>query len=199
MPPLKINTFDAGGVAYLTWLRTPSNVQPVTFINDNIFPTQDMLAFQGRWFYLNGGIAVPQSDSFLFQAECPIDESWRIDYIIVEHTSDANLDFEIEIIPKGVFSISLERIIARMDVENGTEQCLYPTETEIGNVTRNDTFTYNGERLIILPGETFVIKSAGTPDVGGTTVELTVRYENVPVPIEQVQISATIPSVTAVT
>jgi len=200
VPPLKISTPEPGGLSYLSWLRTPSNFQPVEFIQNIIVPTQDMLPFQGRWFYFNGAVAIPNLDFFEFSVTCPLDESWRIDYIILLFTTDTgNVDVRVEIEPAALANLTGLSRIAFMDVENGSEQAIYPTETEIATVARNDTYTYNGKKLVILPAEKLIIASSVIADVGGSFGSITIRYEQIPPPTETPRVSAITPTIQAVT
>lgn len=199
MPPLKITNVDTGAVSLQRWLRTPSGFQPIKEVADTIFPTQEMLPFQDRWFYFNGAVAIPQNDFFQFTALCPADESWLISHIIVMHTSDANLEYGIFIEPRFLDVANGLTRVAFMEVENGSEQCLYPSETELSTVTRNDTYTYNGNRFRILPGERLVLRSSLVPEVGGSTGSITIRYKQVPAPSRPPQLSLTVPVIEAVT
>jgi len=199
LPPLKITTPEPGGLSYLSWLRTPSKFQPVEFIENRIVPTQDMLAFQGRWFYFNGAVAIPQNDFWQFTAVCPPDESWRISHIIVEFTTDANLDCSILIQSNFLDAANSLTRVAFHEVENGSQQCLYPTWNELSTSARNDTYNYIGKNFIILPNESLILRSSLMPDVGGATGAVTIRYEQVPPPTENPGLSAISPTIEAIT
>lgn len=198
MPPLKISTPAGGGISYLNWLDLPTNVQPVELVADTIFPVQEMRPFQEKWFYFGVTLgAIGTNDAFEFSVTCPIDESWRIDNIIVSHNMLSNLEFFVRILSPGDLAQgNLSRVI-HQSVDNGPEICIFPARTLQGNITANDRFGYLAE-MIILPSERFTITSSANADAGAITVLCRVRYQLRPVPIEGPIISPIVPQVVTI-
>ncbi len=198
MPNLKITTPNAGGISLLSWLDLPSNVQPVEEIAGIIVPVQEQLPFQSRWFYLDAQLAaIGQNDAFQFDALCPEDEAWRIDYILVFHDSAQNLDFEVRVVhPASTGVANLDRVIHLATDEN-TTQMLYPIRNLQGTVSRNELYDYT-EPLHILSEETLRIRTDVNPDVATITVSVTVRYQQIPPPIGRPVLSDVLPDVTTI-
>lgn len=197
MPPLKINTPQSGGIALLQWLNEPSNITPVVEVADLIVPVQEMGAMQGKWFYFNSVLSVPLNDFFSWRVDCPEDQSWRIDRIVVQHAGAASLEFTIDIPQANVAGVTGITTIFRDDVAAGTPMLLYPVSRLQGDVTRANTFEYIGQGLIVLPQEALRIVSSLIPDAGGNEISVTVRYEQVPPPVAIPRISAIVPLVEA--
>ena len=197
MPPLQITTTDFGGVSYLTWLRTPSNVQPVDQLADFVQPTQDQYVFQKRWFYFDAQLAgIGQNDAFQFVVQCPPNESWRIDYILVFHDQALNRDFSIFIDHFPALPSANLSLISRVPVTPNVTVGLYPTR--FGRVAPQTTDYEYAEPMFVLQGERLRIESAANPNPAAIQTAVTIRYEHIPVPVEGPRLSPILPSVTTI-
>lgn len=197
MPPLKINTPQTGGISLLQWLNEPSNTTPIVEVSDNIIPVQEMSSFQGKWFYINASLAVPQNDFFSFLAIVPDDECWRIDRMVVFHIGAADLQFEISNLQANVGGIGGITVIHRDATPPNVVMTLYPSRKLKGDITSEERFEHIGQRLVALPQESILIRTGIIPDAGGNTINVTVRYEQIPPPIQIPRISAVVPDVEA--
>lgn len=197
MPPLKINTPQSGGISLLQWLNEPTNITPIAEVADLIVPVQEMGAHQGKWFYFNSQLNVAFEDFLQWRADCPEDEAWRIDRIVVSHAGATSLEFTIDIPQANVAGITGISTIFRDDVAPAVPILLYPVRRIQGDVTRVVTFEYIGQEMIVLPQEALRITTSQVNDAGGNVISITVRYEQVPPPVAIPRLSAIVPLVVA--
>lgn len=194
MPPLKITTPEFGGISYLSWLRTPSNLQPVELLAEFIQPVQEQFHFQERWFYFDGLLAIPQNDRLVWTVQCPEGESWLFDYILVKHDFDPGPRiFEIDLVNAGEAGPTGNGIIVREDIPKDFIMVLHPNTPQ--DFTNTDDFNMSLDGpLILLPREQLIITSGINTEVANMTVEVSARFRERPVPTQAPRISDTVPT-----
>ncbi len=193
MPPLKITTPSAGGVSLLSWLDLPSNVQPVENLADVIVPVMEQRAFQEKWFYLTNEANLTIGQFVVFEYHVPENESWRLDYLGILQDDTGSLDFRVRIVTTP--GIDASQDIIQKEIESGFSTLLYPARNLQNNITTSIGQEFNGEELILLPGETLLISSSATAGAA-TQVNLRARYELRPLPIQGPELSPVIVDLT---
>lgn len=168
-----------GSTVWADWTDQASNRPLIVGQGRLLFPTQEMLPFQRviRTRAVSQGLAVNQRSQF--RGLVPNGESWRVLGINVMQNDIASKQFVVRVLARNqnnfIYTASHAVIPQNLNVP------LYPASS--GDTADSRSQTKTGPALELFPGDTLQILQL-TGASGPSQVDLSVRYELIPPPLE---------------
>ncbi len=186
MGEAKLTTPRSGQIELQKWFDQGAGALPIDGLARKIQPSQDMLQYQQRRFFMQSTLSVLNGFKANWLLTVPDDEAWEFDQINVIHGDTTKHTYQIQWFPPTNSPFGRLVLTARQIIEL-ENVCLFPVRSLEGDITSSAEFEFIG-RFKVGPRERIQIQSQ-TPvaAVGPIVEQILMRLHRIPVPVEQIE------------